>query len=296
VVSNVQLFACNPAGCCAQGLFFLLPTGAVNISTRLSVGTDDNVLIGGFITQGNAPAKLVVRGIGPSLPVDGSLADPYLELHNGASIIAANDNWKDDLAGGSQEIAIENTDLAPTNSLESAILAILDPGAYTAILRGTNSGIGVGLVEVYDLGAASLDVSSEAQLANISTRGFVQTADNVMIGGFINEGAVSIQVLVRGIGPSLAQSGVANVLANPVLELHKPDGSVVTNDDWQTDQESEIMATTIPPTDPLEAAILLTLPVGEGAYTAIVRGANDTTGVGLVEAYFGNPCIGSSCP
>jgi len=296
VVTNVQMFACNPAGCCAQGLFFLHPTGAANISTRLNVGTGENVLIGGFITQGNAPAKLVVRGIGPSLPLYAPMGNPYLELHNSSSTIASNDNWKVNLGGGSQEQAIEDTTLAPTNDLESAILAVLDPGTYTAIVRGVNDGIGVGQVEVYNLGAASMDLSSEAHLANISTRGYVQTNDNVMIGGFINEGTVPMQVLIRGIGPSLTQQNVSGVLANPVLELHKPDGSVVTNDDWQSDQAAEIMATTIPPTNPLESAILLTLPVGEGAYTAIVRGANNGIGVGLVEAYFGNPCIGTSCP
>ncbi|MGH8094559.1 MAG: kelch repeat-containing protein [Chthoniobacterales bacterium] len=296
VVTNVQIFACNSSGCGAQGLFFLLPTGAANISTRLSVGTIDNVLIGGFITQGNAPMKLVVRGIGPSLPVMGPLANPYLELHSGPTTIAANDNWMDNLSGGSQEVAIQNTGLAPINDLESAILAVLDPGAYTAILSGTNNGTGVGLVEVYNLGAASLDVSSAVHLANISTRGNVQTGDNVMIGGFINEGAVPMQVVVRGIGPSLTGMGVTGALANPVLELHEPDGTVITNDDWMTTQEAEITATTLAPTNPLESAILVTLPVGEGAYTAIVRGANNTTGVALVEAYFGNPCLGASCP
>jgi hypothetical protein len=223
VVSNVQTFACNSSGCAAQGLFFFLPTGAANISTRLSVGTDDNVLIGGFITQGNAPMKLVVRGIGPSLPLGGLLPDPFLELHSGADTLASNDNWKDNLEGGSQEVAIENTGLAPTNSLESAILGLLDPGGYTAIIRGANNGTGVGLVEVYNLGAASMDLSSEAHLANISTRGNVQTGDNVMIGGFINQGSTPIEVLVRGIGPSLTPFGIIGALANPVLELHKPD-------------------------------------------------------------------------
>jgi hypothetical protein len=298
VISNVQIFACNSSGCAAQGLFFLLPTGAANISTRLSVGTDDNVLIGGFITQGNAPMKLVVRGIGPSLPLGGVLTNPYLELHSGADTIASNDNWKDNLEGGSQEVAIENTGLAPANSLESAILGVLDPGGYTAILRGANNGIGVGLVEVYNLGAASMDVSSEAHLANISTRGNVQTGDNVMIGGFINQGATPIKVLIRGIGPSLTQFGIAGALANPVLELHKPDGTVVTNNDWMSDpsQKVAITATGLAPTNALESAILVTLPVGEGAYTAIVSGANSTSGVGLVEAYFGSPCLGTSCP
>ena len=125
--------------------------------------------------------------------------------------------------------------------------------------------------------------------------------NNVMIGGFINEGAVPIKVLVRAIGPSLAQDGVTGVLANPVLELHEPDGTVITNDDWMTDpaQKADIIATTIPPTNALESAIALTLPVGEGAYTAIVEGVNGTTGVALVEAYFGDPddgCLGMLCP
>jgi len=297
IVTNTQIFACNSSGCATQGLFFFLPTGAANISTRLSVGTEDNVLIGGFITQGNAPMKLVARGIGPSLPVIGPLPNPFLELHSGAATIAMNDNWKDNLGGGSQEVAIQNTALAPTNDLESAILAVLDPGAYTAIVKGTDNGTGVGLVEVFNLGAASLDTSSEAHLANISTRGNVQTGDNVMIGGFINQGAVPIKVLLRGIGPSLTSEGVSGALANPVLELHEPDGTtVITNDDWMATQKADITATTLAPKNALESAILLTLPVGQGAYTAIVRGVNNTTGVALVEAYFGNPCLGGSCP
>jgi hypothetical protein len=308
VVTNVQIFACNSSGCTAQGLFFLLPTGAANISTRLSVGTDENVLIGGFITQGNAPMKLIVRGIGPSLAqlgVTGVLANPYLELHSGAATIASNDDWMvnlDPTKDPDQSPAIIATGLAPgqppfpPQPLESAILAVLDPGSYTAIMSGKNNTIGVGLVEVYNLGAASMDVSTEAHLGNISTRGNVQTGANVMIGGFINQGSVPIQVLVRGIGPSLAQFGVSGALANPTLELHKADGSVVTNDDWMTDptQKADIMATGLAPTNELESAILVTLPVGKGAYTAIVSGVNGTIGVGLVEAYFGNPCLGTS--
>jgi len=296
LIASVQLFACNSSECVSRPLLFQLSNGAANISTRLSVGTGDNVLIGGFITQGNAPMKLVARGIGPSLALNSVLANPYLELHNGALTLASNDNWKDSLAGGSQELAIQNTGLSPTNSLESAILTVLDPGAYTAIMKGTNNERGVGLVEVYNLGAASMDVSSEAHLANISTRGLVQAGTNVMIGGFINQGATPMKVLLRAIGPSLAQAGVNGLLANPVLELHQADGKVVTNDDWMAMQKADIMATGLAPTNELESAILVTLPVGEGAYTAIVRGANDTTGVGLVEAYFGDPCLGTSCP
>ena len=206
------MFACNPAGCCSQGLFFLHPAGAVNISTRLDVGTGDNVLIGGFITQGNAPAKLVVRGIGPSLSVYGPLSNPYLELHNSSATIASNDDWKVNLAGGSQEAAIEDTTLAPTNDLESAIVATLpaNNSVYTAIVRGANNETGLGMVEAYDL-----DQAADAKLANISTRGLVQTGDNVMIGGFIIVGAGTQRVIVRAIGPSLPVPGA---LADPTLD------------------------------------------------------------------------------
>ena len=200
-------------------------------------------------------------------------------------------------------MAIENILLAPTDDLESAILAVLDPGPYTAIMHGTNNGTGVGLVEVYNLGTGAVDLSCEAHLANISTRGNVQKGANVMIGGFINEGGTPIKVLVRAIGPSLTVNGTPN--GPPLVgglawtrssSCTKPDGTIVTNDNWMSDptQTAAIIATTIPPTNALESAILVTLPVGEGAYTAIVSGANGTSGVGLVEAYFGNPCLGAS--
>jgi uncharacterized delta-60 repeat protein len=296
IISNTEIIACNSNGCAAKDLFFLPPTGAANISTRLRVGTGDNVLIGGFITQGNSPLKLVTRGIGPSLSVDGPLPNPYLELHASSSVLATNDDWKNNLAGGSQETAIYNTSLAPTNSLESAILSAVEQGSYTAIMRGANGQTGVGLVEIYNLGAASLDLSSQAQLANISTRGLVQSDESVMIGGFISQSADPIQVVIRGIGPSLASFGVNGALADPVLELHKPDGTIVTNDNWVTGDQDALNATGLAPTNHFESAILFTLPAGEGAYTAIVRGAGGTTGVALVEAYFGNPCLKDSCP
>ena len=311
---NTTTVACNSSGGCAdQSLFFAGPEGAENISTRLSVGTEANELIGGFIIQQNTPTtpvtpmELVVRGIGPSLAqygVTGVLANPYLELRDTTGVmIDANDDWKDTLAGVSQEVDIQTTALEPKNSAESAIHRILDPGSYTAIVRGANDGTGTGLVEVYNLGPASLDKSSEVHLGNISTRGNVQTGDNVMIGGFINAGKDSIKVLVRGIGPTLAQFGVTGVLANPVLELHNTDDTgkdvlLATNDDWGTDptQKAAIMATGLAPLNDLESAILVTIPPGQNSYTAIVRGANETTGVGLVEAYFGTPMPGNIMP
>jgi hypothetical protein len=160
-------------------------------------------------------------------------------------------------------------------------VATLAPGPYTVILRQNNGGTGIGLVEAYDL-----DQAAKSTLANISTRGFVDLGDNVMIGGFISgnsQGGIG-KVLVRAIGPSLTKTGVADALQDPVLELHDAYGALLnTNDNWQDTQASEIAATGIPPSDARESAILATLTTG--AYTAIVRGLNDTTGVALVEAY-----------
>lgn len=214
-----------------------------------------------------------MRAIGPSLPLAGVLANPTLELRDDAgTLVASNDNWMD--APNRQEI-VDST-IPPSNDLESAILMSLDPGAYTAIVRGVNSSTGIGLIEAYDL-----ELAADSILANISTRGLVRTGDNVMIGGFIVLGADAQKVLVRAIGPSLPVTGA---LADPTLELHDKDGSTIaSNDDWRSDQEADIIGTTIPPTDDAESAILATLT--PDAYTAIVRGKNGTTGVALVEAY-----------
>ena len=223
VVSNVQLFATNSHGTGTIPLLFLLsPTGVVNISTRLAVGTNTDVLIGGFIITGNAPKRVLIRAIGPSLPVVGKLQDSTLELHDSNGLLGSNDNWRD-----SQEQEIIDTTIPPTNDLESAIVATLAPldvsipgsGAYTVIVSGKNGSTGIGLVEVYDLGTASLDISSEAQLANISTRGKVQTDDNVMIGGFIVAGSNASNILVRAIGPELTAQGVTGALQDTTLEL-----------------------------------------------------------------------------
>ena len=187
-----------------------------------------------------------------------------------------NDNWKD-----TQQSEIEATGIPPGNDLESAIVATLPPGAYTAIVRGKNDGTGVGLVEAYDL-----DSTNDAQLANISTRGFVDTDENVMIGGLIAgpTSAGSGRVLVRAIGPSLTSFGVPNALQNPMLELHDSNGGLIaSNNDWRDTQQLAIEATGIAPTNDNEAAILSVL--SPGSFTAIVRGEDDGTGVGLVEVY-----------
>jgi len=251
----------------------------LNISTRADVQTGDSVAISGFIITGNAAKKVIVRGIGPSLRSHGIrnfLADPTLELHNHTgAIIARNDNWKD-----TQQAVIQATGLAPTNDLESAIVATLAPGNYTAILRGKNGTTGVGLAEMYDLAT-----DADSRLANISTRGFVQTGEEVMIAGFIlGNGTASERVIIRAIGPSLARLGVANVLADPTLALHDSNGTLLAFDDnWKDFQQAEIQATGLAPTNDLESAIVTDLPPGN--YTAIVAGKNGSTGVALAEVY-----------
>ena len=251
---------------------------ALNISGRVNVGTGDNVAIGGFIVTGSDPKKVIVRGIGPSLQSKGVvnfLADPTLELRDQNQVlITSNDNWKD-----TQQTEIEQSGLAPSNDAESAIVATLNPGAYTAILRGQNNGTGIGLVEVYDL-----DPTANSTLANISTRGFVGTGDDVIIGGFIVGNGEYPIMEVRAIGPSLMSSGVAAPLLDPTLELHDLNGALLaSDDDWRDGQESAIQASGLAPSDDRESAIMASL--GPGNYTAVVRGKNNTTGVALVEAY-----------
>ncbi len=265
------------------------PTGVVgsnnlflNSSTRLSVQTGDNQGIAGFIIDGTTSKSVVIRGLGPSVavngtPVAGALANPTLELHAGdGRTITVNDNWRD-----SQESGIMATGLAPSKDSESAIVATLMPGNYTAILGGKNGASGVGLVEVYDSSQ-----SSGAKLRNIATRGKVETGDNVMIAGFIVGGPDSARAIVRGLGPSIMVNGapVAGTLADPVLELFDANGTRIGfNNNWMDTQSSEIQATTLAPSDSREAAI-----VGDfrpGNYTSVLRGSNGGTGIGLVEAY-----------
>jgi hypothetical protein len=224
-----------------------------------------------------------LRAIGPSLPLAGALADPFLELRDGAgALIASNDNWRTTIIGGvitaDQVAAIQASGIPPGNNLESAIVATLpaNGSAYTAIVRGVNNTTGIGLVEAYDL-----DRTVDSKLANISTRGLVQTGDNVLIGGLIVLGPNPLRVIVRAIGPSL---NVTGKLADPTLELRDGNGGLIrANDNWLCDQQSEIIATGVPPMNDLESAIVQTLAPGN--YTAIVRGVNNTTGVGLVEVY-----------
>jgi hypothetical protein len=252
----------------------------------LEVGTGDQAAIGGIIitddTVPGTPKRVLLRAIGPSLTnfgVDNALSDPVLELHAAdQSLIQSNDNWQD-----SPDAAdIEATGIAPSDPLESAIIATLDPGLYTAVVNGHNGVTGVGLVEVYDL-----DQAASSQLGNISTRGFVGADTSVMIGGFIlgPEEAQDANILARAIGPSLTPFGVAGALPDPVLELHDADGALLkSNDNWMdSPDKDEIEATGLAPGNDLESAIFATLP--PGSYTAVVAGKDGVTGVALVEIY-----------
>jgi hypothetical protein len=250
-----------------------------NISTRVEVRSGQSVSIGGFIIPGSAAKSVIVRAIGPSLAnsgVLGALADPTLELRDSSgTLLQANDNWKD-----TQEQAIRDTTLAPTNDLESAIVASLQPGAYTAVVSGKNSTTGIGVVEVYDL-----QRSPSSKLVNISTRGSVGTGQNVMIGGLILLGSDPARILFRGIGPSLLGSGVQSPLADPQLELFDAQGArIATNNNWRDSQQAAIQGTGAAPTDDAEAAILVDLYPGN--YTGVVSGVNGGTGTALIEAYY----------
>src|SRR6266478_5455905 len=273
-----------------------------NISTRSFVQTGDNVMIGGFIVQGTQPKRVIIRAIGPELSqygVPDPLQDPTLELHDGTgALIGRNDNWQTTIIGGvithDQVQEIQNSGYAPGDQRESAIIADLPAGNYTAIVRGVNSSTGVALVEVYDLAPqTNLIHNTNSILYNISTRSFVQTGDNVMIGGFIVQGTQPKRVIIRAIGPELGQFGVPDPLQDPTLELHDGTGALIgRNDNWQTtiiggviihDQVQEIQDSGYAPGDGRESAIIADLPAGN--YTAIVRGVNSSTGVALVEVY-----------
>jgi hypothetical protein len=235
-------------------------------------------LIGGFIVTGSQPKQVLIRAIGPSLGLTGQLANPTLELRDSSgALLDQNDDWKN----SPNKQAIIDSLLAPTQDLESAILATLPANSqsYTAILRGVNNTTGIGVVEIYDL-----DRSVDSKLANISTRGFVQTGDNVLIAGTIVLGQASQKVIIRAIGPSL---NVAGKLADPTLELVNANGvPLAFNDNWRTGgQEAEIIQTTVPPTNDLESAIVYMLPGNGASYTAIVRGAGGTNGIAVVEVY-----------
>jgi cyclophilin family peptidyl-prolyl cis-trans isomerase len=281
--AHITVTATDLDGATASQMFTVnviaAPGRLVQLSTRMEVGTGDNALFGGFIMRGAASKRLMIRGIGPSTGLPGALANPVLELRDNNGIIATNDNWGD--APNAQDMI--DAHVAPTQPNESGILITVPSNTtnafYTAIVTGAGGTTGLGLVEVYDL-----DFGPGSTLLNISTRGLVGIDPKELIGGFFVGGADSKQILIRGIGPSLASANISNFLADPILEVHDAQGAVYINDDWtQSADKTAIQNSGLAPTNSKESAVLKTLPAGP--YTAILRGVNGTTGIGSVEVY-----------
>ena len=276
---NGELYVANLGGGTIERLTPAATTipRMANISTRGSVRTDDEVMIGGFIIQGSQAKTGVVRARGPSLAplgVPNTLANPTLQLYSGQTLVASNDDW----GAAANATAMQASGFAPSNSLESAILVTLAPGAYTAIVSGSAGGTGIALVEVFEVD------HPEVPLINLSTRGIVLTGDDVMIGGFIIQGNAPQTVVVRARGPSLAPLGLSNTLANPLLQLFSGQVQIAANDDWGTAANAaQLSASGFAPANSQESAILITL--NPGAYTAIVTGVGNTTGIGIVEVF-----------
>jgi hypothetical protein len=283
--SHPEAFLAIPNGGKPAGV----PTRFVNVSTRLRTGVGDDALIAGFILRGG-PKRVVLRAMGPGLKnlanpsnsLPNLLADPTLELFNErGERIAFNDNYSD-IKNSSDREEIQGYRLNPPSggvvTADSVIAATLSEGSYTAVVRGKDGTSGNCLVEVYNV-----DIDYSPALLNISTRGPVGSGDDVMIAGFVIRGDRERRVLVRGVGPSLAASGVANPLLDPVLEIHDQNGQIAANDDWRSDQETEINAAGFAPGDNREAAVILSL--WPGSYTAIVRGKDNTAGNALVEVF-----------
>ncbi len=244
----------------------------VNLSTRSIIKTGDEVLIAGFIITGGTK-KVLITATAPSLTalgVKGALADPQLTLFSGETVIADNDNWKDN-----DEAAINATGLAPTEDKEAAIMLTLEPGNYTAIVRGVNNQTGIALVNILDLEPDQ----TTATLSNVSSRSKVQTGDEVMIAGFIIAGGAK-KILISTSASSLSHFNIQNALADSQLEIYSGQTLIASNDDWISDNQENIASTPYVPSDNKESAIILTLAAGN--YTAIVRGSNQSSGIALI--------------
>jgi hypothetical protein len=278
----IDATATDPAGNTSE--FFLRASRFRNLATRARVQTGDAVMIGGFIPEviANVPSEIVVRALGPSLssqdtPIPGRLEDPVLEVYQDGQLMASNDNWQDD---SSVVTEVQKYGLAPGNASEAAAVIYPIAGAqYTAIVRGKNNSSGIALIEFYDV------TGTQSRPVNLSTRGLVQGGDNVMIGGTIlQDGNGPTRVVIRGIGPSLANLGIANPLPDPVLELRDGNGGMVAfNDNWKDGHEAELTFAGLAPTDPAESAIFISLE--PGSYTTILRGQENSTGLALIEFY-----------
>jgi DNA-binding beta-propeller fold protein YncE len=270
----------------------------VNLSSRLRTidGNTSRAFIAGFVVSGSSPKPMLVRAVGPSLSqfgISGMLANPRLQIFSGTQMVAENDDWSDT---PTMRATWDRVGAFALNagSRDAAVVVTLAPGSYSAHVLA-NGGDGVALVEVYDAEAAQ----PATQLINLSTRGFVDTGDGVLVAGFAVTGDTPKRVLVRGVGPALAGFNVSGPLPDPVLKVFSGTTVLAQNDDWETPQAvagapapaggAEIAtvstgagAFTLPPGSK-DAALLITLPAG--SYSAVVSGAGGATGAALVEVY-----------
>jgi acetyl esterase/lipase len=254
----------------------------LNISTRARAATGDHVLIGGFIVgNGGGTKRVIVRAIGPSLADAGlanALADPTLALFDSSgTLLASNNDW----INSQQMQEIADTGLAPAESKESALIAVLSPGSYTAVVSGVAGPKNIALVEVFDL-----ESTNPQQLLTLSTRALVDSGEGVMIAGSIVGGTAPETLVMRGLGPSLAggPAPISDALPDPILRLVDSQGTTIfSNDNWQDAQAAQLTALGLAPGDPLEAALVVTLP--PGSYTSILSDVQGASGVGLLETY-----------
>jgi hypothetical protein len=268
----------KPVVSVAAVLAFLLPDSNLragdlgNLSTRGSVGTGEDVLIGGIIITGTTSKRVILRAISPPLG-ENVLQDPILYLHDSSNLLQTNDDWR-----YGPELEIEASQLAPPGDYDSTVIAVLAPGNYTAITRGYANSTGIALVEAYDP-----DPASGSRLAQMSTRGHVRTGNDILIGGFVVLNGAT-RVMLRAIGPELMAFNISDALQNPTLELRDGNGSLIeANDDWKNDNQQAISDTGLAPTNDRESAIVRNLV--PASYTALIRGKNDSTGIALVEIY-----------
>jgi hypothetical protein len=275
----------------AQNSTALATQRLVNLSTRASAGSNDQVAIVGFVIAGLESKTVLVRAVGPTLRTFGvttALAAPRLDLMLGSTTVATNTGWTTggkgpDIAAAAVRVSAFPLDAA---GLDSAMLTTLAPGNYTAVVSASDGRAGAALVEVYDVSGGSL----VQKLSNVSTRAFAGTGDNTLIAGVVVTGSAPKRVLIRAAGPALTQFGVPGALARPVLGLYAGPALLAQNAGWSTSDDAAAISDATQrvggfafPASSLDAAIIINL--APGAYTAQVTGVNGTTGVALVEVY-----------
>ncbi len=266
----------------------------VNMATRGVVGAGEQALALGFVVGGDSPRDFLIRAVGPTIGaapyhVGGVLADPQLAVYRQqGAILSSNDNWED--AADSAVIAATSAGVGAfalnAGSRDAALQVTLEPGLYSARATGAENGTGVALVEFYDVTSGP----SGGTLLNVSTSARVGTGDEVLIPGLVLRGDGTRRLLVRAVGPTLADYDVDGVLPDPHMTLVKDGQVLATNDDWgQGTDVAEIKAVgaavgAFPlPDQSRDAVLLATVPAG--AYSVVLRGVGDSTGIALLEVY-----------